>query len=956
MALPPTLGDRNIDQMRYRSIHPFAEAKFPAYTPLHPNGEPSPLSAASDARATLQRRFTLDSKPQAPMSLNPTGFPRMTVSDSLDLAPGAHQKYLLLKQKEREYQLRHEQQKLYQAHMEMIEMQQRKDAQDILRMAQDLDRSGIGMDNHGYRNKPSTGRNEPKTPPDLRDSPFGLSKTGLASAALATPPAVAARIQTQQLMTPPADDILLLSQKNSKSLPASRRNSDEDNNAVPPEQVPVKQRVGVRTSLPNGAIARPAVQNSESGSILGLEQQLNTTKFLFDDEVDKSASTKHHQATASPDVKTYLQMTDTEDQFPILVRRESYPGRLSVSSAALDLAFSHKEIAQPQKETPQENGWPALSRHRPAQHSLPLINYPYTPTSNASPKVTVPQTDSPIAARRYDRSSVDLSFGHLSENLHAKLAQTEVASHGNQTTMPKLQPSFSTSDLPTIRNANNMSNLARANVNVDRTRNNREPSSNGDASHLAGTFGTYKFGPPLHANAGTVQIPTPPGVSPLPSPGLYGAYGQFNLPNAVFHAAPFGPYPLYNGSAKVADVSHQGQNFQSRNVPKRNHDGEANRFANISLESLVNDIYDLCKDQHGCRYLQKKLEERNPQYVQIIFRETQAHVVELMTDPFGNYLCQKLLEYANDEQRTILVNNAAPQLVKIALNQHGTRALQKMIDYLSTREQIETIVKALKSKVVELIQDLNGNHVIQKCLNRLKSENAQFVFDAVGEQCVLVGTHRHGCCVLQRCIDHASGSQKIQLIQKITANAIHLVQDQFGNYVVQYILDLGEATLSEPLIHKFRGRVCELSKQKFSSNVIEKCLRVAELSTKKLLVEEMLNPEELEKLLRDSYANYVIQTAMDYADPATRQKLIDSIKPMLPLVRMSPHGRRIQSKIHAATTTTTQTGMPFQTGGASNGPAPSRANSYPQAQVRPNPVQQPYHSPYRTDMTNQYYM
>ena len=34
-------------------------------------------------------------------------------------------------------------------------------------------------------------------------------------------------------------------------------------------------------------------------------------------------------------------------------------------------------------------------------------------------------------------------------------------------------------------------------------------------------------------------------------------------------------------------------------------------------------------------------------------------------------------------------------------------------------------MNALKTKVVELIQDLNGNHVIQKCLNRLTSEDSQ---------------------------------------------------------------------------------------------------------------------------------------------------------------------------------------------------------------------------------------
>jgi len=51
----------------------------------------------------------------------------------------------------------------------------------------------------------------------------------------------------------------------------------------------------------------------------------------------------------------------------------------------------------------------------------------------------------------------------------------------------------------------------------------------------------------------------------------------------------------------------------------------------VKLETLVNEIYSLCKDQHGCRYLQKKLEEGNPQYVEMIFKETHSHVVELMT-------------------------------------------------------------------------------------------------------------------------------------------------------------------------------------------------------------------------------------------------------------------------------------------------------------------------------------
>jgi hypothetical protein len=132
------------------------------------------------------------------------------------------------------------------------------------------------------------------------------------------------------------------------------------------------------------------------------------------------------------------------------------------------------------------------------------------------------------------------------------------------------------------------------------------------------------------------------------------------------------------------------------------------------------------------------------------------------------------------------------------------------------------IIVALTPNVVTLIKDLNGNHVIQKCLHRLSAADNQFIYDAVSRHCVEVATHRHGCCVLQRCIDHASISQRAQLVTEVTHHALPLVQDPFGNYVVQYVLDLGDAVFSDALIRRFVGNVCTLSVQKFSSNVIEK--------------------------------------------------------------------------------------------------------------------------------------
>ncbi|TCD66781.1 hypothetical protein EIP91_000972 [Steccherinum ochraceum] len=338
-------------------------------------------------------------------------------------------------------------------------------------------------------------------------------------------------------------------------------------------------------------------------------------------------------------------------------------------------------------------------------------------------------------------------------------------------------------------------------------------------------------------------------------------------------------------------------------------DREFNRFAGTRLEDLQGEIATLCKDQHGCRYLQKKLEEGIPEHRDMIFRETFSHFADLMTDPFGNYLCQKLLEFSTDDQRNVICESVAQDLVNISLNMHGTRAVQKMIDFLSTRRQtdprynvqIHSIIVALSLHVVVLIKDLNGNHVIQKCLNKLVPEDNQFIYNAVAAHCVEVATHRHGCCVLQRCVDHASDNQRVQLVNEITYNALTLVQDPYGNYVVQYILDLNDPRFSDAVIRQFTGNVCALSVQKFSSNVIEKCVRVAEHNTRKMLIGELLNRTRLEKLLRDSYGNYCVQTALDYAEPAQRALLVEGIRPVLPLIRNTPYGKRIQNKLQRET-------------------------------------------------------
>lgn len=55
----------------------------------------------------------------------------------------------------------------------------------------------------------------------------------------------------------------------------------------------------------------------------------------------------------------------------------------------------------------------------------------------------------------------------------------------------------------------------------------------------------------------------------------------------------------------------------------------------------------------------------------------------------------------------------------------STRAVQKLIETLKTSQQVAMVISSLKPGVVTLIKDLNGNHVVQRCLQCLVNEDSQ---------------------------------------------------------------------------------------------------------------------------------------------------------------------------------------------------------------------------------------
>ncbi|KAI1329305.1 ARM repeat-containing protein [Xylariaceae sp. FL0255] len=918
-----------MDDYRFRSQQsPRNEAPMNSLVSPPRNGRPMAQPVSQDPRTTLPRRFTTDSGRVPTLSSISTTMStssRLPEAQDYTAVPSTQYKVQLLEKKKLEYERLREQKRRFEAEMQKLDQRARMEEFELVALHEDLGRGSVlGLTGH---------QSEPTTPPEYRETATGFPTmfsrpNRYSMSSLVSPPGLLTRsARSGSVLTSPQSTIMPSRFPDEptmvyRSVPTTRRNSDDDEKEEALRQDPTSHRS-------TNALNRYSMPVTRRGNPYDNIDQTNTTGFLFRDD------------DTTMDSGNYSGIDAGEDHFPQLHAQKGNPNKLSASSAAMDLA---SQLASGEANT--TNGWGNLTRHRQQQSlsTIPSSQMPMTETMSS-------QADASTLVSRPFRHSIDLNHPYK-DNMGDTTPTSTMSPSATQvlSTPPKLQSSFSTNDIPTVKNvsgagvaspnanAHAQQHFHNHNASIGRIppgavkRHSRELSSESHpVTSQPATFPSIQS--QLHANApafsivssqsSSVQSPMSSNggaqstTSPSSSIGSYqyfngynqaspnGAYtngnnmGMLNMGMQSMNLSGYPSTQTFTGYGGMYQPTAGPRDSQQRVIQQRRaqNDESMNRFANMSLSQCVGRIYEYCKDQHGCRFLQKQLENRNPEEVHMIWLETNQHVVELMTDPFGNYLCQKLLEFCNDDERTVLIQNAAREMVRIALNQHGTRALQKMIEFVTIQTHVQIIIEALRHRVVELIQDLNGNHVIQKCLNKLSASDAQFIFEAVGTNCVTVGTHRHGCCVLQRCIDHASGSQKVWLIQQITEHALKLVQDPFGNYVVQYIIDLNEPAFTEPLVHKFIDRIGDLSRHKFSSNVVEKCLRCASDESKDLMIRVLLDSGETDRLLRDSFGNYVIQTALDHSSASMKSQLVNTIRPLLPGIRGTPYGRRLGAKV-----------------------------------------------------------
>lgn len=313
------------------------------------------------------------------------------------------------------------------------------------------------------------------------------------------------------------------------------------------------------------------------------------------------------------------------------------------------------------------------------------------------------------------------------------------------------------------------------------------------------------------------------------------------------------------------------------------------------LKDIYGSALEFCKDQHGSRFIQQELATSSDAEKEIIFNEIRDESISLSHDVFGNYVIQKFFEHGTKTQRNVLVDQFKGKMENLSLEMYACRVIQKAFEFLDEDQKV-ALVSELSDAVLPMIKDQNGNHVIQKAIECIPIEKLPFILKSLKGQIYHLSTHSYGCRVVQRLLEFGSLKDQDDILNDLDEFIPFLIQDQYGNYVIQHILQHGSEDLTkhisnskQEIVNTICGNVVEYSKHKFASNVVEKSVLYGSKNQIRQILNEILPKDEedaanldenapLILMMRDQYANYVVQKLVGVASGNDEKLIVIAIR------------------------------------------------------------------------------
>ncbi|KAI9690216.1 MAG: mRNA binding protein puf3 [Bathelium mastoideum] len=492
---------------------------------------------------------------------------------------------------------------------------------------------------------------------------------------------------------------------------------------------------------------------------------------------------------------------------------------------------------------------------------------------------------------------------------------------------PQQMPSFNERSLDQSRSFTPSRNLNLRAMN-SRERQGQGPTTNGDYHHQHSYYSADStpprpYGPAGFAN-GDPRVITSNQFAFLHD-RLNGAEQEQNRSRTIpqsrtvpyvdpyaqsFLYGPSQMLPGVNGSAPLMQMQFPGMMPWPKG-PREHDVGHGMRSALLDefktnqktkryeLKDIYDHIVEFSGDQHGSRFIQTKLETANSDEKDRVFREIHPNAPQLMSDVFGNYVIQKFFEHGDQTQKKILAGKMKGQVFTLSTQMYACRVVQKALEHVLTDQQA-SIVKELEPRVMDCVKDQNGNHVIQKAIERVPAEHMHFIVNAFAGKVQDLSIHPYGCRVIQRMLEHCEPHIKRSVLQEIQSCEATLIPDQYGNYVTQHAIELGTDEDRARVYELIKGQLLAFSKHKYASNVVEAVLKHATDPQRREIMNILTEKNEkgdshLVMMIKDGFANYVIQRLLDTLEKSDYIAFMEVLQPELVKAKRIASGKQVQA-------------------------------------------------------------
>ena len=260
-----------------------------------------------------------------------------------------------------------------------------------------------------------------------------------------------------------------------------------------------------------------------------------------------------------------------------------------------------------------------------------------------------------------------------------------------------------------------------------------------------------------------------------------------------------------------------------------------------------------------------------------------SEILNLAKDVTGNYAIQKMLNNKKAPEVNFIIESLENNIYELTLNLYGCRCVQELISILD-ESKMYIVTSELKPYYEKCIQDKNGNHVIQKLIEKVNNNDLNEIYLVAVNNIIYFSRHQYGCRVIQRLFKYCNETQIKHMLNNLFLNINELIQDQYGNYVIQFILENQAINIEDlnPIFLSLKGRIYQYSFHKYASNVIERCITFGNEHQKMDIINEvyeftMKDEELIINMVRDKFANYVVQKIIEFSKNEIQQKLINII-------------------------------------------------------------------------------